>query len=266
MQFDHVKKQFSKMGARVKIVSVPVTTVRGRSAPLVADVKNDRQGEYFELRVSPAVKAVDVLNLDAPGRHLVLGSREDGTRGEVKRSLLMGHDERHWFVAETRGNTVWEAKESLKPAQVAQEQKAKGVRQKNWHKRHNKAYKRQGEWFFVPEPDFEPNPKLIMKHEPLQRNFRSKPHTVEELYRAIGRIVMVCSKYPNGISMKKYNEMRRECHPDIKAFMWVDRTIATTVYVRGKVSHADHKTLKLDCWHRVVMNSESTSNAVAFLD
>jgi hypothetical protein len=41
------------------------------------------------------------------------------------------------------------------------------------------------------------------------------------------------------------------------------------VYVRGRVRHADHKTINLLCWHRVLMNTERESRAmrnVAFLD
>lgn len=41
------------------------------------------------------------------------------------------------------------------------------------------------------------------------------------------------------------------------------------VYVRGRVRHADHRTIALQCWHKVLMNTENQSRAmrnVAFLD
>ncbi|MGA7496337.1 MAG: hypothetical protein WBX00_06360 [Isosphaeraceae bacterium] len=41
------------------------------------------------------------------------------------------------------------------------------------------------------------------------------------------------------------------------------------VYVRGRVRHADHKTIVLHGWHRVLMNTEGEAQArrnVAFLD
>jgi len=41
------------------------------------------------------------------------------------------------------------------------------------------------------------------------------------------------------------------------------------VYVRGRVWHPDHKTVHLDGWHRVFMNTENESQArrnVVFLD
>src|SRR5256885_7205432 len=35
-----------------------------------------------------------------------------------------------------------------------------------------------------------------------------------------------------------------------------------TVYVRGKMSHPDHKTVTLIGWHRVLMNTENRSSAM----
>jgi len=40
-------------------------------------------------------------------------------------------------------------------------------------------------------------------------------------------------------------------------------------FVRGKVKHPDHATIRLNGWHRVEMNTENLSRAmasVAFLD
>ena len=41
------------------------------------------------------------------------------------------------------------------------------------------------------------------------------------------------------------------------------------VYVRGRISHPDHKTIILDGWHRVLMNTENEAPGnrhVVFLD
>jgi hypothetical protein len=41
------------------------------------------------------------------------------------------------------------------------------------------------------------------------------------------------------------------------------------VYVRGRISHPDHKAVVLDDWHRVLMNTEHEAPAsrnVVFLD
>ncbi len=38
------------------------------------------------------------------------------------------------------------------------------------------------------------------------------------------------------------------------------------VYVRGHVRHPDHRTIYLDNWHHVLLNSERTTRNLAFLD
>ena len=52
---------------------------------------------------------------------------------------------------------------------------------------------------------------------------------------------------------------------------WVWRVMRRNpqVYVKGRISHADHKTIVLPGWHRVLMNTENQAAAmshVAFLD
>jgi len=37
------------------------------------------------------------------------------------------------------------------------------------------------------------------------------------------------------------------------------------VYVRGEITHPDHKTICLEGWHRVLMNTENRSMALRFL-
>jgi hypothetical protein len=37
------------------------------------------------------------------------------------------------------------------------------------------------------------------------------------------------------------------------------------VYVRGEITHPDHKTVHLQGWHRVFMNAEHRSMAMRFL-
>jgi hypothetical protein len=50
---------------------------------------------------------------------------------------------------------------------------------------------------------------------------------------------------------------------------WTQMTREPTVYVRGKVWHPDHRTIVLDDWHRVMMNTEREAPGVrhiVFLD
>jgi len=59
-------------------------------------------------------------------------------------------------------------------------------------------------------------------------------------------------------------------HPSAKRWGWTMRQRdASSVYVRGRIWHPDHKTVVLDGWHRVLMNTENLApgaRAVVFLD
>ena len=57
--------------------------------------------------------------------------------------------------------------------------------------------------------------------------------------------------------------------PKARHWNWRVMTRDANVYARGRVRHADHKTIVLHGWHQVVMNTESQAQAmrhVAFLD
>jgi hypothetical protein len=103
-----------------------------------------------------------------------------------KEKFLCGHDERHWFVAGVANAgvaNVGQALEALKPEAVIRSQQHRGVRPKDWHKRRNAGFIRQGEWFFLPQPNFQVDtPHLILRHEPIQRG-GGKAHLVQELFR-----------------------------------------------------------------------------------
>src|SRR5438132_1531801 len=79
-------------------------------------------------------------------------------------------------------------------------QRRRHVRRKNWHDRKNEGFIRQGEWFFLPRPDFEPpSASLVLHNEPIRRP-GGTPHVVEQLYRHGGTVVYVHPKYPGGLS------------------------------------------------------------------
>jgi hypothetical protein len=57
--------------------------------------------------------------------------------------------------------------------------------------------------------------------------------------------------------------------PRAKGWAWRRMVRNPEAYVKGKISHVDHKTITLQVWHRVVMNTEGRSLAmrhVVFLD
>ena len=243
------------------------------TSQIVIDVRHDRHGEFFDIQADDAA-SVEVLDVQPRDRHLLLMVRRPNQRPglpDIKDKLLCGHDERHWFVAgvpeKAPVSSVVTAKEALKPDLVRnREQGKKGKRSKRL-RRKTDVFIRQGEWFFIPTPNVQVNEKLILPHEPIRRG-RGKPHMCEELYRGGGTTVYVCGQYPNGLRVEEYRKLLK-ANP--KAAKWGWRTMVRdpVVYVRGKITHPDHATIRLDGWHRVEMNTENRSRAmasVAFLD
>ena len=208
-----LRNKFAAMGARAQ---VDVTEDRCEIG-----IVTDSDGERFDLRL-PQDGSVEakVLDLQAAERHLLL-SIHDRQFNETQK-FLCGHDEFHWFVAAVPDNSepgkVEEAMEALKPRAVRDEQERRRVKRRHRTRRRTAAYIRQGEWYFVPEPDVVVPPKEVQHNGVLVRG-RGKPHQVQWLYRQKG--------------------------PEAKT------------YARGRVTHEDHSTVKLDEWHRVMVNTES---------
>ena len=264
---DALNRAFTKMGARVKFGEPETRLLGGRwvRPDLALDVRHDSRGEYFLIsRDCEAVEELIVLDVQARDRHLLLLSRE---RGEKHRYLL-GHDERHWFVAgipEARPvSRVRDAKLALKPeAVLAGEHR---VRSKDRDRRRNQARVRQGEWFFVPSSNVAMNPLLLLRNEPLVRSGGGKPHMCEQLYRFGGETVYVSPGAPNGLTEQEYRVLS-----DGERSRWSWRVMRRNpkVYVRGRVRHPDHATVALNGWHEVLSNTEHLSHAmrnVVFLD
>jgi len=275
-----LNRYFSRMGARVKLLEgVPVAsrwnTARSREeAPrIVLDIRQDKLGEYFEIRTAPGgTQEIVVLNVQPKEKHLLLLSRQFGEQGQflAKQKFLCGHDERHWFVAAIPESepvsTVAGAKIALKPEQVRTREEALGVSRKESFRRRNAAFVRQGEWFFIPEPGFKANPMLILRNEPLTRGNGGKPHWADECYRSGGETVYVSPKYPTGLTAGEFFRLP-ENERKQGNFRRMQRD--ATVHVRGEIRHPDHETVQLVGWHRVLMNTENRSRAmrfVAFLD
>jgi hypothetical protein len=261
--------KFARIGARLKVADRPSRRSRVPMGAISLDVQAERDGEFFEV-VSPggSYPEVAVLDVQSADRHLLLMVREGGE----KHKFLCGHDERHWFVAAVPESapvgTVRQAKEALKPAEVQAAQGRQGLRAEARNRRKNAAYRRQGEWFFLPEPGFTADEALVLRNEPLMRGNGGKPHWVESLYRTDGEQVHVCPRHPNGVTEREYRKILSR-NPEAKGWGWRAMRRNPGVYVRGSVRHADHKTIVLHGWHRVLMNTEGQSIAmrnVAFLD
>jgi hypothetical protein len=135
------------------------------------------------------------------------------------------------------------------------------------HRRKNAAHRRQGEWFFIPEPDLNPPPECVLFHEPLRRG-QGKPHMAECLYRAGGTAVYACSFYPQGRTESELAALFR-LDPSARGLGWRPLRLNPVVYVRGAMRHPDHRTLILRGWHRVLPNTEHRAPAsqhLAFID
>jgi hypothetical protein len=258
-----LSKNFGRIGARVHVGN---SISRWDRAGI--DIRVDDEGEYFDIRVEANDKVdYEVIDVRPDMRHLLLMAR----RENGKQKFLCGHDERHWFVCAVPGQSVSNvvnAMEALQPVFVRGAVHRRVKRAKDRLRRKNKAFVRQGEWFFVPEPSVIVNPKLVLRNEPLSRGGGSKAHMCQFLYRTGGMIVWVCQKYPRGVSEREYRRILLTV-PNSEHWGWLTMRRDPSVFVRGRVSHPDHKTIVLNAWHRVFMNTEREAPGmthVVFLD
>jgi hypothetical protein len=263
-----LEKHFERMGARLK-VSERSTFRRSPFTGFAVDIGQDGRGPFFEVTLGKdAQRELEVLDVQPDQRHLLLMVREPKGRREEKHKFLCGHDERDWFAAAVPGgSTVHTAMEALKPKEVLAAQARKGLKGRHCNRRHNKAFIRQGEWFFIPEPNLVVDQKLVLENEPLARG-RGKPHWAEFLYRTGGVNVYVSFEHPDGISESAYKRLIAE-NPTKERLPWRVMQRDASVYVCGRVRHPDHKTVKLNGWHRVVPNTENRAASMrhlAFLD
>jgi hypothetical protein len=264
MDIELLRAKFGRMGARIYITQVTGRSRRGTGI----DIGADRAGEYFDIRLGADDRVdYEVIDLRPEMRHLLLLARR-----ENKEKYLCGHDERHWFVCavpERQGVTsVVTAMQALQPLEVRTMAERTLRHPKDRLRRHNEAFVRQGEWFFIPDPSMIVKPGLIHHNEPISRGNGSKPHMCQFLYRHGGEAVMVCSHHPTGVTFEHYRQIV-QADPSAAQWNWRSMRRNAAVYVRGRISHPDHKTIVLDGWHRVLMNTESEAPGnrhVVFLD
>jgi hypothetical protein len=204
-----LERAFTRMGARVKFAEI-VPRPRWVGQPLMGDfsldVQSDKRGEYFLVsRVPWSTTELVALDVQPRIHHLLLLSRN----GNEKHRFLVGHDERHWFVAgvpeATPVSRVADAMQALKPESVLQGER--NIRSKDRDRRNNRARIRQGEWFFVPVPSVVVSKLLILSDEPLIRSRGGKPHVCEQLFRFGGETVYVSPGFPNGLTETDYGNL-----------------------------------------------------------
>ncbi len=197
--------------------------------------------ERFRIYPGHEDNRLEVLDADAGSRQLVLRVDEAARAYRVwrrraweshftdgrERTFLLGMDEAHLFIAllpEAAG-TVAGAHAALKPAIVAQaERRGAGVT-------------RQGEWFFIALS-------------------RAEEAWVSDLARRVLRV-------SRSIGIAEGIGLRRVGQPHVAAELVVVRSLpdpygdrSDRAYVRGAVTHPDHRPVVFDRWRKVVPNTE----------
>lgn len=258
----HLHSAFRKIGADVRVVP-PIRVPRPRPWLVALNAERIRvRDDRFEL-VLPGNASATILDCRRDERHLVLSVQEPGV--EVQQ-FLCGFDERHWFAAAVKGSTVRAAKESLLPPQVREVALRARIRHAHLFRRHNRAFVRQGEWFFVPDDTVTVNPLLIRHREPLIRPGGGKPHVVDELVRGAGELLWHHPAHaPGGFTQEQFARLPENLRQQPQ---WSRRVLVRngSIAVRGAVRHSDHATIFLRGWHRVFINSEQRPASLGFLD
>lgn len=259
MQTDHLSKAFKQIGVDFQCRTTPrprfarsnfvddgisINTRGNKLSPFTLTVGKDAHGE------------INVLNVNPDEKGILIQIKQDDT----KASFLCGLDEMdHTFIARVANHgvtNVFSAKEALKPAAVREaERKApKMGKKKNKHKRRNAARLRQGEWFFVPSPDFDPDNKYsIRKNAPLIRG-SSRAHRAQFAVDVAGETRYFHRNDNRSISEKQFQRLVKG-NPDERV-MWEVRSLSSFIFVKGKITAPDHKTLNLKVWHRAIPNEE----------
>lgn len=182
------------------------------------DITRSKNRERFKLTL-PSFRTVEteVLDIRPKLRHLVLDVWSPDS--PVEGRYLCGHDERHWFTAMVPNVGTSTVNSAMESLKPLEVRRAqkKAGVKHRKHRRKTAAYVRQGEWFFLPRPMMHVGEKAEAKGQ-LVRAAGGKPHRVDWVYRPPGT-----------------NE----------------------TFVRGAVRHADHATIYLQVWHRVVQNTEA---------
>ena len=268
MKSTTIANRFAHMGARFRIVRPENLPRRRRRADYALDLASDKRGQRFELQVTAQREAeldLIVLQCDRVDQHLLVLVKAPVAND----CFLCGYDEREWFVAAVPGSpsTILQAKLALQPDEVRDAADRAGLSDSERTRRHNRAFIRQGEWFFVPAPALRVDEKLILRNEPISRG-GGKPHIVAEVYRSGGESVYVCPRFPNGVTVQEYHKTLAQ-NREAKGWGWQQRVRNAGVFARGSVRHRDHATITLHEWHQVWMNTENTTRQmanVAFLD
>ena len=180
------------------------------------DVQRDDDQEAYRLRYPQPGIIVRALDVKPKHRHLVLDV--SGWRLPFFTRYLCGHDEQHWFVASLPfSHRTTTVRGAMETLKPAAVFRA----QKRLGVKHRRHRRKTAAYVRQGEWFFLPRPMmhvgdLAVRNGQLVRE-GGKPHQVEWIYQPPG---------------------------------------SNETFVRGAVSHADHATIRLQVWHRVLQNNE----------
>ena len=260
-------KNFQKTGLTAVQATKPFGSLANRDVfgiTILRKLKGNLRSEYFSIWPGHKDNIIQVVNIDSKLQQLVLMVKEPRREvkhksfrvppkearnivktksvyefslftSDAKRHFLVGVDERQLFMAQLpRGvTTVKDAHKSLKTTSVTlAEGKVAG------------RTIRQGEWFFlnVTKEEKETIRTAIKDNKAVIRRKIAlgavlggggKPHTADEL------VILPASMLEHGFSVQQRDN----------------------VFIRGKVRHADHKTVSFAEWRKVIRNAESRAQS-----
>ncbi|MFX1237866.1 MAG: hypothetical protein ACFFAS_05175 [Promethearchaeota archaeon] len=238
-----IKNWFRKARLSIKITKDPIGT-RNRDVfqMSIATIGKKRKRETFRMFLGHEENDVRVIDANSKYQQVILLVKEPARDFQVRvydskirkfvletrtspegiRKFLMGMDESHLFIATLPDdlgaiNKVKDAHRILKPEIVLKEEK------------NTNRIKRQGEWFFIPASTKE----------------------LEEIKKEMEKEINTYLKKAGVGSMRLIKDKPGRAHIADEIIK-----IPNGKFVRGKISHRDHKTIKLHGWHMVSRNTE----------
>ncbi len=253
----NILKKFEEIGAKVRIEENSNSISNFRM-----NIIERKSEEVFFISLKKPIIELQVLQTRKDINHLLLMVKDNEIGTQEK--FLCGFDERHWFLVGVDDNVrnVDHAMLSLKPALVDIQQKIKKIKRKNINKRHNKAFIRQGEWFFISSRISINTQNYIM----YKNHSLGNGHVCDEVCETVIETYFHSKHAPKGLlkgNYKRFLEKHPHIHPNKgwwTSIMYFDR------YARGHVRHKDHKTIYLNGWHIVLKNRQKNTPGNDFLD
>jgi len=270
-----LRRAFEKLGFPVKINSNHVPRPWSPSSYIIEVTKDHKGKEQFLIGLSQGTEVVVLDKQLKESALLVLVNDHNQPEKDRKaEKFLLGHDERQLFVAAVPKNStsVSEAKEGLKPRLILEAERRAGVKKAKRHKHKNPARIRQGDFFFLPQPNKHVPDELVLENEPINRG-RGRTHNLEFCYREGGQLGWDVrhGKYPwNALMLNNREYIEFLKSPEAKE--WPHRfttPLDARIWAKGKVTHKEHATIVLKYWHLVLTNTEPEQpgfRGMAFLD